>query len=743
MISKGTSSGTKKKKALPSTTVDSKAPPDTLETGKPKIDQWADKPESAAYEAATKLYNKIEACYRNQEEQADRISEFWNIFNAIPDENQVYSGNSQAYVPAVRDAINARAKRQLKQLFPASHRHVDAISADAEIPYTQLSLLEHYIRKTRLKDTVRSCLIAGDVTGQWNLYIDWTKSYRRVTGIVQRNPILKQIEGESVEDIGLDDPLGDDEEALESEDVVEEGPEIVDFATEDLAVLPPTAQSIEKAQATSLKLRMSQEKFEQMVDEGVFVLPEGYDSAEDFFKGKAQPSKGIGNRKDPAKQAVHGAGIKTEGTTKFALIYEVCTKVDLDGDAKEPAMIYYAGENDIVGIIRQPYWGGKRPIISEAVDRRQGSFFGRSKVEPVKYLQWNLTDFFNMGQDSAMYSLLPVFAADPAKNPNWASMVIGLAAVWPIAPGDLKPVEFPQLYKDSMAMCGAIKAQIFESMDVNDAMFGKMPQGRKNNAVISQQQQEQATNISDAASRFEAVMLDPLMERLFEYDQQFRTTSILIKSRGEIGVKASMIEVPPQQYGEKYFFQWQGTEAINGQQRLQTQLAWVNILKGIPPALLDGRRLSLVPMLEAGTEMVFGPELGSKILIDERNQFTIPPEVEDELLHNGLPVEVHEADDDTKHLQDHMRAASLTGDPAGLFKAHLVAHGQQIQRKRQMQMSQQQPGVPGSPGGAGQPGAAGTPRPGAVPAGPPKGPQQPPGMVHPDSVMDPMAQGRG
>jgi hypothetical protein len=172
-------------------------------------------------------------------------------------------------------------------------------------------------------------------------------------------------------------------------------------------------------------------------------------------------------------------------------------------------------------------------------------------------------------------------------------------------------------------------------------------------------------------------------------------------------------------------------------------LAWVNILKGIPPALLDGRRLSLIPMLEAGTEMVFGPELGGKILIDERNKFTVDPDVENELLFNGFPADVHESDDDIKHIQSHMKAASMTGDVQGLFKSHMAAHMQALQRKRQMAQAQQQPGVPGSPGGAGQPGAAGTPRPGAVPSGPPKGPQQPPGMVHPDSVMDPMAQGRG
>jgi hypothetical protein len=730
--------GKRKKKELPSTTVDSKAAPGTLENGEAKLDQWADQPDSEAYKAATKLYPLIQKCYENQEERADKIEEYWSIYNATPDENQQYSGNSQCYVPAVRDALNARAKRRIKQLFPASHRHVDAISADADQPYTQLSLLEHYIRKLRLKDTVRSDLIAGDVTGQWNLYIDWTKSYRRVTGIVKRNPILQQIEGESVEDLGLDDPLGDEEEELQAEDVVEEGPEVVDFATEDLAVLPPTCQSIDRAQAVAIKLRMSEEKFQAMVDEGVFVLPEGHASVEDYFKGVSARAV---KKKDPNKKAVQGAGIKTEGTTKFALIYEVCTKLDLDGDAKEDAMVYYAGPNEICGIIRMPYWGGKRPIISEPCERKGGSFFGRSKVEPVKYLQWNLTDFWNMGQDSAMYSLLPVFAADPVKNPNWASMVVGLAAVWPIAPSDVKTIAFPQLYKDSMMICDAIKRQIWESLEVNEMMMGRTPQGRKNNQMIGGMQQEAQTNISDDAERYEECMLNPLVERLFEYDQQFRTRKVTVRARGELGVKANMIEVEPQQWGERYFFQWQGTEFLKGQQRMQQQIAWMNVLKGIPPQMLDGRRLSVLPIIEAGTENVFGPDVAPKILIDERNQFTVDAATENEMLHNGFDVPVHEADNDIEHLPEHMKGASLTGDPGSLFKKHMAMHMQSLQKKREKAQAAQ-PGAPGGPGGAAA-GVAGTPRPGAQPGQTRPGGQNPPGAVHQDQMADGAMPGRG
>lgn len=684
------------------------------------------------------MYGTIRKGYDNKEDQDDRIEEYWNIFNAIPDDNQQYSGNTSGYIPAVRDALNARTKRALKQLFPANQKHVDGVASDGKVPYTLLSLLEHYIRKTKLRSIVRTDLIAGDVTGQWNLMLDWTKSTRTITRLVKRNPVLQQIDGEDVSDLEIDDPTSEEEEDTEEESVLEEGPDIVDFATEDLVVIPPTCMDLQKARAVSVKLRLSADKVRELEDEGVFILPPNTD-IEQFCKPDAQR-----DRKNPPKKQTKDAGIKTEGTNTHALIYMVYTKLDFGGDNKEEAIVYYAGPDDILGIIKNPLWSGKRPIISEPVERLQGSFFGKSKIEPVKFTQWNLNDFWNMGQDSAMYSLLPIFAADPLKNPQWASMTMGLAAVWPIAPDGIKPITFPQLWKDSASICDLMKRQIWESLDVNEMMMGKMPQGRKNNQMMGSMQQEQATNITDHAQRYEDEVLNPLLEMLFEFDQQYRTKELMIVTRGEIGVRAAFEVIEPVQWGERYFFKWAGTSFMTTMQLMQQQIAWMNVLKGVPPQQMNGITLDVTPILLAGTENLFGAEMAPRILVDKRNMFTVPAEVEDEMLHNGMPVETHEADDDIRHLQTHMRAASLAGDTMGLWKTHMAGHMTQLQKKRQMQMAQAQPqgqGQPGAPGGAG-PGAAGAPRPGAIPApGGPRPAQGPPGTIQQDNM--PGAVGRG
>ncbi|MFT4068940.1 hypothetical protein [Paraburkholderia sp.] len=600
------------------------------------------------------------------------------------------------------------------------------------MPFAQISLLEHYIRSAGVKDAVRADLIAGDVTGQWNLYIDWTKTYRKVTELIRKPPILEDAElGVEVQDISADDE--DWEWEKETKDVTVEGPDIVPFATEDFAVYPPTCNDIQKATATAIKLRLSSDAIQKFVDEGVFI---GH-TAKDILERMAQPGSGR-EKYVSTKKRTGDAGIRTEGTYKYALIFEVHTDLDL-GNGREPCFVYFAGQDEILGIIRNPFWSGKRPVLSAPIERIQGSAFGISKVEPVKFLQWNLNDYWNMGQDSAQYSLLPITMVDPLSTPNYQSMVMGLAAVWLTDPNKTKFANFPAIYKDAVMLCQAIKQEINESMDVNDAMLGKAPTGRKNQAQMAALTAAQESNIIDNAKRYEDVMLNPLLEWMFELDRQFRTEDLTVEVLGEVGARANLQVIPPQAFGERYFFRWCGTSYQQNMQRMQQMIATMNVLRGIPPQQLDGRRLNIGPILENLVEQVFGPEVAPRILIDERNLFHVDPDDENLMMHNGLAAEVHQADDDRRHIQSHLAAAQMTGDPAGLFRAHIQQHQQAMQAKLQASMPKPQ-GQPGVPGGGAAPGVAGTPRPGAQPGLP--RPQGPAGMIHQDQIASPMGDAR-
>ena len=561
--------------------------------------------------------------------------------------------------------------------------------------------------------------------------VDWTKSTRMITNLVRRNPIVESINGEDVSDMELEDTSTEEEE-LEEEEVIEEGPEVVDFSTEDIAVVPPTCMDLQKAKIAAIRIRFSPEAVREKQDEGVFILPDGTD-----LKNFCRSDQRMDKRNRPKEQS-NQAGIKTEGTNKYALIYCAYMKLPFEGKKKPKAegIVFYAGQNEVVGIIRNPLWSGKRPILSKPVERKQGSFFGVSKIEAVKFLQWRLCDIHNIGNDSALYEVMPVFAADPLNNPTWMAMVMAPGAVWPIAPSGVSKIDFGNVSKLADEKVQLYKSQIWEAMGINEMMMGAMPKGRKNNQMMAGIQQEQSTEVSDHAARYEEAMLNPLLEMLFEFDQQYRTKDLMIVTRGEIGFKAKMEEVPPQQWGERFYFQWAGIEAMQTAQTIQQMIGFTNVLKGVPPQQLGGKKLDISPVLEKASESIFGADLAPKVLIDERNLYTVPPEVENEIMHNRMDAYTHEADDDIAHLQAHMKAAAMNGDPEGKYKAHQQMHMQQLMMKRQKQQgAQQQPGLPGSPAAGGVPGVAGSPKPGALPAPAGGRPgQNPPGAINPDQA---------
>lgn len=705
-----------------------------------QVENWADDQDIA--DAAAKLGEKIQKCYDNKQEQSDNCEEYWNIYSARPDENQQYSGNNQCFIPAVRDALNARTKRVLNQLFPVNHKHVDVVGPTAEIPHAQLALSEHYIRQTQLKRIIREMLIAGDVTGQWCLYTDWTKSYRTIKEIIRQPPIVKDKElGDEV--ARLPEALTDDEdfeEELEETEIITEGPEVCVVAVEDVAVYPPTVSHSRDAIATAVKLRLSYDAVRRMMDEGVFLEKEGED-IEDIMNNFGNPD-GSREKAVPPKKRASDAGVRTEGTLKYLLVYEICADLKLDGKRKESCLIYYAGQNQVLGVIKNPRWNGRPPLLSAPIDPLAGSFFGISKVEPVKYLQWNLNDFWNMGMDSAQYALLPIVMTDPLKQPNYQSMVMGLAAVWLADPNSTKFQNFPQIWKDAVGLCQGIKQQIWESLDVNDAMLGKMPQGRKNNQMVGQMQQEQQTNIIDHAKNCEELILNPLMEEFADLDRQYRTEALTIQTMGDVGTRARVMEIEPQQFGITYFYRWAGTSYQMNMQRLQQMIGWVNVLRGMDPKMLNGRKLDIAPLIEFGTEQMFGPEVAPRVLVDERQMFVVDAETENIMLHNGIATPVHEADDDVKHIQVHNQSALETGDLNGFIRTHMDGHIKQLQAKQQQQAGPAgAQGIPGGqqPGGGPAPGVAGTPRMGAQPGTP--RPQGPPGQIPPDQM--PGAPGRG
>src|SRR5882757_8523394 len=128
------------------------------------------------------LFAEVEQGFQDQSERSDDTQDYWDIYNTKLNGHQFYNGNSQIYVPIVHNAVNARKTRFVNQMFPTNGRNVDVTSEDGTLPYAEMSLCEYYIRKAKLRTQVIPALMrAGDVEGQYNLYVDWVERKRHVT----------------------------------------------------------------------------------------------------------------------------------------------------------------------------------------------------------------------------------------------------------------------------------------------------------------------------------------------------------------------------------------------------------------------------------------------------------------------------------------------------------------------------------------------------------------------------------
>ncbi len=195
--------------------------------------------------------------------------------------------------------------------------------------------------------------------------------------------------------------------------------------------------------------------------------------------------------------------------------------------------------------------------------------------------------------------------------------------------------------------------------------------------------------------------------------------------------------MPPFAWDDRYEFKWRGSEVAKSQQQNQQMIAGLNILGKLGPMLPNGKKIDIAPIIEVVVQNIYGPRLGARILIDQRDQMTVPPDLENQIMAGGMSAEVHPGDNDVEHLKSHMQALQGVNDPGGPAYAALTMHIQKTQAQMMAKQQAQQQQMQGGQGGGGGP------RPGAQP-GMPRGGQNPAGAIHSDRMGagDPGAEPR-
>jgi hypothetical protein len=188
-------------------------------------------------EACEKLFKEVQKGYSNQWDRSNQELDFWDIYHCQLGPKQFYSGNSKIFVPIVHDAVNARKTRFVNQMFPISGKHVQ-VTASEDKPQDIMSLLEFYIRKSKMRTRVAPAVVRnGDIEGQYNVMVHWVNNKRHVAMRVKHKPKLDMvpIEGE------------DEFDDIEEQTIVHQYPMVEVLPDADVCVLPANAESIEGA----------------------------------------------------------------------------------------------------------------------------------------------------------------------------------------------------------------------------------------------------------------------------------------------------------------------------------------------------------------------------------------------------------------------------------------------------------------------------------------------------------------
>ena len=684
--------------------------------------------------ACEDIYKDVDKGFSDQWQRSNATMDYWDIYNCNLGAKQFYNGNSKIFIPIVHDAIEARKTRFTNQVFPISGKHVE-VTASEDKPTALMSLLEHYIRKTRLRTKVMPALCKnGDVEGQYTLYLGWTKNERHVAMRVKRKPTV-DAGGEQL-------PVEGDKEFddIQTETITHQYPSVEVIADQDVLILPATADSVEGAiddgGSVTVVRRWSKSKIRKMIRDEEIDKTEGQELIKEMNRAEKSAQT-----PDKNKNMLTAAGIMGDGGIKRAQVFETWSKLKIDGERRICRM-YFAGSKRTLSVKRNPYWCDKVPILSAPVDKLEGVFKGQSKLKYVETLQYAANDAVNEGMDSAAYALLPIIMTDPEKNPRTGSMILNVAAIWETNPESTKFAQFPQLWKEALQIVSQLKDQTFQTLGVNPAMMPQQvtaPGKKPNQAQIANEQMVDILTTADAVTTIEGEILSPMLQWFIYLDHQYRDKNMTIPQFGQMGVQAEMEEIEPVQMDRRFEFRWFGVEAARNAQQIQMQMAGMNVINQIPPDKYKGYRINMAPLISHWIENAFGPRLAGQVFIDEQKEQTLDANFENTFLEAGHYMPVHTMDNDAQHIQIHAEAFKTSGDIHGSLRKHMMQHQIQMQLKQQAQQIAQRKQLIDQAAPGGQP----KPRPGAASKGPRPNGQGPAGQIPRDRLPNSAPRSRG
>jgi hypothetical protein len=380
---------------------------------------------------------------------------------------------------------------------------------------------------------------------------------------------------------------------------------------------PLTVNTVDEASLVFEDMQVSKQFAKLMVDRGEWKNPQAFESRSmsDTDSKRQEQLQTITGLSDTAIEGVHGELADWLEITEAYARIPVPRKYQLAGeeDLPVPCQIILCGDQPVC-VRRNPFWFGGPPYALKTLNERAESLYGIGLGRQAYDLQGLVNDSFNLTNDNAIRSLLPIAKVNPNVVTKMGKLEPG--AVWFMS--DMKGLEFDRPPGEQVQYG---HQQVNQQMSFMSDLLGTPPQmqgqgggGSAKTATGAQiLQQNTRTDIQDVVEEIEEEFLEPLMEKVFALGQQYEAQDKTVVVAG------APIKIPREVFAGGYSFRWLASSQTSNNVMRNQQLMQLHgaLAQAVPLLMQEGKKYVSSKLFEKLYTDGLGFRDFSEIVIDD------------------------------------------------------------------------------------------------------------------------------
>jgi len=170
------------------------------------------------------------------------------------------------------------------------------------------------------------------------------------------------------------------------------------------------------------------------------------------------------------------------GDSKRHELHKIFLNYKFDGDkhVSKNAVFYLLDRQTLIRAEKNPWWHGKKNIISGAYTRRPNEFLGQSALDPIRKIQYEINDKRNQELDAAGFVLNPIWlVGDDAELEDENIRISQQTAIKVADVNAIKPLVFPDMTSVGQRAGAILEENLRETTGVTRSIQGISDPGRQ------------------------------------------------------------------------------------------------------------------------------------------------------------------------------------------------------------------------------------------------------------------------